>query len=107
MAKTGWLLSVTARDAISHVRMLGAFEFDGIIFEGHRVAIFKERANDLVGAWIARRAYEELATLRCFTDFAIFEHHFAALDDVFGLAEHADDVFVVVIQHEIGIASHA
>ena len=48
-------------------------ELDGIVLERHRVAVFEQRAHEVVGARIVGRLDEELAALRRFANFAVLD----------------------------------
>src|SRR5688572_21215109 len=98
---------LAARDAFSQEGMFDALEFDGVVLKRHRIAVFKQRTNEVVDTWIARWLHQKLSPLWRFPDFAVLQDNFTLLDDIARMAEHASDVFIVVVQHQIGVASHA
>ena len=56
---------------------------------------------------IVRRLHQERATFHHVTDLSFFHHHLAGLEHVARVAKHAHDIFVFVIDDDVGIRAGA
>src|SRR4051812_18759772 len=94
------------RQAIPQLRMINPFKLYGIIFERHGVMIFEQWTHKLVGTWIHRRLHKKLTTLRRLAYLPILDHNLAAFDHIPRMPEHPLHVVVVLVDHDICIATN-